>query len=75
MVSSKVTLMPSVTLGYNHKQWIDVSTFSDLSMGLRLTVPGPVKRLWLAPFINYSRSLDRAVIQSKTYAAGCPSVR
>jgi hypothetical protein len=75
VMSSKVTLMPSVALGYNHKQWIDVSTFSDLNIGLRLTVPGPVKRLWLAPFINYSRSLDRAVIESKTYGGLSVAVR
>jgi len=75
VVSSKVTLMPSVALGYNHKQWIDVSTFSDLNLGLRLTVPGPVKRLWLAPFINYSRSLDRAVLESKTYGGLSVAVR
>lgn len=75
VMSSKVTLMPSVALGYNHKQWIDVSTFSDLNMGLRLTVPGPAKRLWLAPFINYSRSLDSAVLQSKTYGGLSIAVR
>lgn len=75
VVSSKVTLMPSVAIGYNHKQWIDVSTFSDLNMGLRLTVPGPVKRLWLAPFINYSRSLDRAVLESRTYGGLSVAVR
>lgn len=72
---SKVTLMPSVALGYNHQQWIDASTFSDLNMGLRLTAPGPVKRLWLAPFINYSRSLDTAVVQSKTYGGLSIAVR
>jgi hypothetical protein len=75
VIGSKVTLMPSVALGYNHKQWIDTSTFSDLNMGLRLTVPGPVKRLWLAPFINYSRSLDRAVLESKTYGGLSLAVR
>ena len=75
VISSKVTLMPSVALGYNHKQWIDTSTFSDLNMGLRLTVPGPVKRLWLAPFVNYSRSLDRAVLESKTYGGLSVAVR
>jgi hypothetical protein len=75
VVSSNVTLMPSVAVGYNHRQWIDTSTFSDLNMGLRLTVPGPVKRLWLAPFINYSRSLDRAVLESRTYGGLSVAVR
>jgi len=75
VVSSKVTLMPSVAVGYNHKQWIDTSTFSDLNMGLRLTVPGPLNHLWLAPFINYSRSLDSAVLQSKTYGGVSVAVR
>jgi hypothetical protein len=75
VISSNVTLMPSVGLGYNHRQWIETSTFSDLNVGLRLTVPGPVKRLWLAPFINYSRSLDRAVLESKTYGGLSVAVR
>jgi hypothetical protein len=75
VLTTKMTLTPSAALGYNHKQWIDVSTFSDLNMGLRLTVPGPVKRLWLAPFINYSRSLDRAVIESKAYGGLSVAVR
>jgi hypothetical protein len=34
-----------------------------------------VKRLWLAPFINYSRSLDRAVLESKTYGGLSVAVR
>jgi hypothetical protein len=75
LIGSNVTLAPSVALGYNHKQWIEASTFSDLNMGLRLTMPGPVKHLWLAPFINYSRSLDRAVLQSKTYGGLSVAVR
>jgi hypothetical protein len=75
VIGSKVTLSPSLALGYNHRQWIETSTFSDLNMGLRLTVPGPVKRLWLAPFINYSRSLDRAVLESKTYGGLSVAVR
>lgn len=62
-----VSLTPSVAVGYNHHQWIDVSTFSDLNVGLRLTLPTPLPRLSVAPFINHSRSLDSSVIDSRTY--------
>jgi hypothetical protein len=69
------TLTPSVALGYNHHQWIDVSTFSDLNVGLRLTVPTPFKRLSVAPFVNYSRSLETSVIPSRTFGGLAFSVR
>jgi hypothetical protein len=68
------TLTPSVALGYNHHQWIDVSTFSDLNVGLRLTIPTPIKRLSVAPFVNHSRSLD-AVIPSRTFGGLALAVR
>jgi hypothetical protein len=67
LMRQDVSLTPSVALGYNHHQWIDVSTFSDLNIGLRLTLPTPVRRLSVAPFVNHSRSLDSSVIDSRTY--------
>lgn len=58
-------LTPSVALGYNHHQWIDVSTFSDLALGLKAKVPTPLPRVSLAPFVMWSRSLAGAQFPSR----------
>lgn len=50
-------LTPSVALGYNHHQWIGASTFSDLTLGLKATLPTPLPHVSLAPFVTWSRSL------------------
>jgi hypothetical protein len=71
----RFTLTPNAALGYNHHQWIDVSTFSDLNVGLKLTVPTPIKRLTLAPFVNHSRSLDTSVIPNRTFGGLAFAVR
>jgi hypothetical protein len=42
---------------------------SDLNGGLKLMLPTPVPRLWLAPFINYSRSLNRDLFAHHAYGA------
>lgn len=49
---------PSFGLGYNHRQWIDDSTWSDANFGVKLTVPTPIKRLFLTPAIYYSKALN-----------------
>jgi Bacterial protein of unknown function (Gcw_chp) len=49
---------PSFGISYNHEQWIDGSTWSDANFGLKLTVPTPIKRLFLTPAIYYSKSLN-----------------
>lgn len=61
----KVT--PSAALGYNHHQWVDASTFSDASFGLKVKVPTPVKHLAVAPFVTYSRSLAQDHFPSRLY--------
>ncbi len=50
---------PSFGLGYNDKQWIDESTWSDANFGVKLTVPTPIKRLFLTPAIYYSKALNK----------------
>jgi hypothetical protein len=49
---------PSFGLGYNHRQWIDDSTWSDANFGVKLTVPTPIPRLFLTPAIYYSKALN-----------------
>jgi hypothetical protein len=50
---------PSFGLGYNDKQWIDESTWSDANFGVKLTVPTPIKRLFITPAIYYSKALNK----------------
>jgi hypothetical protein len=50
---------PSFGLGYNHRQWIDDSTWSDANFGVKLTVPTPIKRVFLTPAIYYSKALNK----------------
>ena len=50
---------PSFGLGYNDKQWIDEATWSDANFGVKLTVPTPIKRLFITPAIYYSKALNK----------------
>jgi hypothetical protein len=50
---------PSFGLGYNDKQWIDEATWSDANFGVKLTVPTPIKRLFVTPAIYYSKALNK----------------
>lgn len=65
--SSGFAATPSLGLGYNHRQWIDNSAWSDANFGLKLTVPTPIKRLSLTPAIYYSRALDDDNFDSHFY--------
>jgi hypothetical protein len=70
-----VTLSPAVSIGYNQRQWIDESTFSDAPLGLTLSVPLMGDRLRVAPAINYSRSLNASLFENHLYGAVTLSVR
>ncbi len=61
----KVT--PSVAVGYNHRQWIDASTWSDLTIGMKVTSPAIVGRLVVAPFVNRLQALDGQWFASRWY--------
>jgi hypothetical protein len=50
---------PSFGIGYNDKQWIDEATWSDANFGVKLTVPTPIKRLFVTPAIYYSKALNK----------------
>ena len=49
---------PSFGLGYNHRQWIDDSTWSDANFGVKLMIPTPSSRVFLTPAIYFSKSLN-----------------
>lgn len=67
--SSGLTATPSFSIAYNHKSWIDTSTWSDANMGVKVTVPTPLKRLFLTPQLYYSKALTDEVpgIESRWY--------
>jgi len=65
--SSGFAATPSLAFGYNHKQWIDKSAWSEANIGLKLTVPTPIKRLSLTPALYYSKALDDDNFESHFY--------
>ena len=67
MTPAGVEFTPSAALGYNHRQWIDVSTWSDLNVGITVSLPAIVARLSVAPFLFRSQSLNRAAFPSRWY--------
>jgi hypothetical protein len=66
-VWQNITATPGVALGYNHRQFIPESTFSDVNLGVRFDVPTPVERLSIVPFVNFSRALNRALFRDQFY--------
>jgi hypothetical protein len=67
--SSGFAATPTFSIAYNHKSWIDESTWNDANFGVKLTVPTPIKGLFLTPQLYYSKALtDKVVgIESKLY--------
>lgn len=65
--STKASITPTLSVGYNHHLWTDRSGFSDINAGLAMSVPTPIQRLSLQPFINYSYGLDAAVFPKRFY--------
>jgi hypothetical protein len=67
--SSGLAATPSFSIAYNHKSWIDTSTWNDANFGVKLTVPTPLKRLFLTPQLYYSKALTDEVpgIESRWY--------
>lgn len=59
--SSGLTATPSFAIGYNHRSWIDDSTWSDANFGVKLTVPTPIKGLFLTPQLYYSKALNTEI--------------
>ena len=62
-----VTIEPAVSLGYNHHQWTERTGFSDLTTVVTATLPTPIKRLSLQPFVGYSCGFDAATFPRRFY--------
>ncbi|HEY3382537.1 MAG TPA: hypothetical protein VGK32_12255 [Vicinamibacterales bacterium] len=73
--STKVSLTPGVSVGYNHHQWTERTGFSDITTGLALVVPTPIPHCALQAFLNYSHGLDTAVFQRQVYGGVTLSVQ
>lgn len=63
----RVAVTPNATLGYNHHQWIDRSTFSDAAFGVKVKIPTPIRRLSISPFVTYSQTLAADIFPSRLY--------
>jgi hypothetical protein len=70
-----VTLTPGVVVAYNHHQWIDDSDWSDANFSLKLSIPFPRQRVWLTPFMAYSKSLNEDFFPNKFYGGVGIAVR
>ncbi len=64
-----ITLSPSLSVGYNRHQWIDVSVWSDAVLGLELAIPLPRQRVTIVSVLNYSKGLARGLFGDHFYAA------
>jgi hypothetical protein len=66
-VARRMIVTPSASLGYNHRQFISESTFSDANLGVRLSLLGGIDKVALVPFMNYSRALNRRLFDDHFY--------
>lgn len=63
----KMTMTPSVSVGYNHHQWTDFTGLSDVTATATLALPTPVPHLALQPFFGYSCGLETAVFPRRFF--------
>lgn len=63
--SSGLTATPTFSIAYNHKSWIDESTWNDANFGVKVMVPTPIKGLFLTPQLYYSKALTNDVVGIK----------
>jgi len=64
MWDGRATLTTGASIGYNHRLWIDASTFSDVAISLQLALPR-AGRVSLTPAVMWSRALDRTHFDTK----------
>lgn len=73
--NGRLTLTPNAAIGYNHHQWMDRSTWSDLAIGVKASLPPVSARVSISPFIMYSRSLAADLLPSRLYGGVIVSVK
>ena len=65
--TSKLTMTPAMTLGYNNHHWVSESGWSDLNLGVTLTLPAGT-HMDIAASFNYSKSFQPGWFPSRGYA-------
>jgi len=65
---SKWSVTPAVTLGYNNHQWVAGSGWSDLNLGVAVSLP-PGNHVDVTGSINYSKSLRSEWFPSRAYVS------
>jgi len=66
MGAKGLSLTPSAVLGYNSRQWVEGSGWSDLSVGVLIALPLG-RHVDASASVNYSRSLNEVWFPSKTW--------
>jgi len=64
---SGITIAPAATIGYNHHQWVAGTGWSDLNVGVTVTLPAG-KHVDIAASFNYSKSLQPDWFPSRGYS-------
>lgn len=60
-----IVLTSTLSLGYNHRLWIDASGFSDASLTVEAGFPTPVRGLVVRPIVGYSRAFRLPGLESR----------
>lgn len=63
--TSGILLAATLSLGYNHRLWIDASGFSDASLTVEAGIPTPVRGLVVRPMVGYSRAFRLPGLESR----------
>lgn len=74
LAHSGISLSPAVTIGYNHHQWVTGSGWSDLNVGLTVSLPINAHTDVSASF-NYSKSFQPDWFPSRGYSGITIAVR
>lgn len=64
---AKMSVTPSVSVGYNHHQWTDYTGFSDITTAATFNLPTPIPHVALQPFFGYSCGLETSVFPRRFY--------
>ncbi len=62
-----ITATPTLSLGYNHHQWTDLSTWSDAQIGVKAAVATWSEKITLTPSLFYSKSLNNDLVPNQWY--------
>ena len=66
-----ITLTSTLSVGYNHRLWIDASGFSDASLVVEAGIRTPVRGLVVRPIVGYSASVSAAGPGEPLHVGNC----